>query len=92
MDRLHLLPMELPPASSINGNGNSGKGRMSFFRRLALGCVILAALGILYVPAYHSAQGPLLGIGETSSPAGTSGGSHFLASVGTHRQSLLVPA
>ncbi|XP_033208263.1 beta-1,3-galactosyltransferase 1-like isoform X2 [Belonocnema kinseyi] len=58
MDRVHLLPMELPSASSINASGN--KGKCSFLRRLAFGFIILAALGLLYVPAYHSVQSPLL--------------------------------
>ncbi|XP_043288700.1 beta-1,3-galactosyltransferase 1-like isoform X2 [Venturia canescens] len=54
-----LLPLALPSASSINGKG-SARTRVSFIRRLAVGCVVLGALGLLYVPAYHSAQGPLL--------------------------------
>ncbi|XP_063977178.1 beta-1,3-galactosyltransferase 1-like isoform X2 [Diachasmimorpha longicaudata] len=65
MDRIHLLPMELPSAAVINPAHNV-RGKMSFIRRLGLGCIILAFLGLLYVPAYHSAQGPL-GIGETTS-------------------------
>ncbi|KAK0163512.1 hypothetical protein PV327_007187 [Microctonus hyperodae] len=85
MERIRLLPMELPSATSINNGNNTSnsnnRGRTSFIRRLGLGCIVLAALGLLYVPAYHSAQGPAFGIGETSSPAGSSGDSHFLASV-----------
>ncbi|XP_014219981.1 beta-1,3-galactosyltransferase 1 isoform X2 [Copidosoma floridanum] len=78
MDRVHLLPMQLPPASSINGhksnNGyGNGKGKVSFVRRLALGFMILAGLGLLYVPAYHSAQGQFSGLGETPSPQGSVG-------------------
>ncbi|XP_011306954.1 beta-1,3-galactosyltransferase 1 isoform X2 [Fopius arisanus] len=57
-----LLPMELPPAATGNPIHNA-RGKMSFIRRLGLGCIVLAFLGLLYVPAYHSAQGPL-GIAE----------------------------
>ncbi|XP_015610487.1 beta-1,3-galactosyltransferase 1 isoform X2 [Cephus cinctus] len=65
MDRIRLLPIELPPASTISGSGFiKVKGKVSFLRRLTLGFVVLAALGLLYVPAYHSAQGPLLGLAQ----------------------------
>ncbi|KOC66447.1 Beta-1,3-galactosyltransferase 1 [Habropoda laboriosa] len=80
MDRLRLLPLELPSATNINNNGTV-KGKISFVRRLAVGFVILATLGLLYVPAYHSAQGPFLGLGETPSPAKHIGVSHLVASV-----------
>lgn len=60
------------------------KGKISFVRRLAVGFVILATLGLLYVPAYHSAQSPFLGLGETPSPAESIGDSHLVASVGMH--------
>ncbi|CAL7950725.1 unnamed protein product [Xylocopa violacea] len=80
MDRLRLLPLELPSATNINNNGIV-KGKISFVRRLAIGFVILATLGLLYVPAYHSAQGPFLGLGETSSPAEHIGVSYLVASV-----------
>lgn len=84
MDRHRLLPMQLPPASSINnGNGNS-KGKCSFVKRLAVGFIILAGLGLLYVPAYHSAQGQFAGLGETPSPVGSVGSTHFISSVGMH--------
>ncbi|XP_016913719.2 beta-1,3-galactosyltransferase 1 isoform X1 [Apis cerana] len=79
MDKLQLLPLELPSTTNIN-NGTV-KGKISFVRRLAMGFVILATLGLLYVPAYHSAQGPLLGLGETPSPAKHIGVSHLVASV-----------
>ncbi|XP_016913721.2 beta-1,3-galactosyltransferase 1 isoform X2 [Apis cerana] len=62
MDKLQLLPLELPSTTNIN-NGTV-KGKISFVRRLAMGFVILATLGLLYVPAYHSAQGPLLGLAQ----------------------------
>ena len=75
--------MPLPAASSIHGNGTS-KGKLSFVRRLALGCLILAGLGLLYVPAYHSAQGQFSGLGETPSPAGSLGGMRLMSSVGMH--------
>ncbi|XP_017879469.1 beta-1,3-galactosyltransferase 1-like isoform X2 [Ceratina calcarata] len=64
MDRLRLLPLELPSATNINNNNGTIKGRISFVRRLAVGFVILATLGLLYVPAYHSAQGPFLGLAQ----------------------------
>lgn len=83
MDRQRLLPMQLPPASSINGNNGNGKGKISFVRRLTLGFIILAGLGLLYVPAYHSAQGQFSGLGETPSPVGSVGSAHFIASVDT---------
>ncbi|XP_012286095.1 N-acetyllactosaminide beta-1,3-N-acetylglucosaminyltransferase 4 isoform X2 [Orussus abietinus] len=70
MDRVRLLPMELPPGSSTNSSAN-GKGKMSFVKRMALGFIILAALGLLYVPAYHSAQGPLLGLVSAQLPGWT---------------------
>lgn len=76
MDRVQLLPMELPSASSINSSGSKGKG--SFLRRLTFGFIILAVLGLLYVPAYHSVQNPLLG--ETPTPW-LLGGTHFVASI-----------
>ncbi|CAK9812421.1 Beta-1,3-galactosyltransferase 1 [Anthophora plagiata] len=80
MDRLRLLPLELPSATNINNNGTV-KGKISFVRRLAVGFVILATLGLLYVPAYHSIQGPFLGLGETPSPAKHIDVSHLVASV-----------
>ncbi|XP_043685267.1 beta-1,3-galactosyltransferase 1-like isoform X2 [Vespula pensylvanica] len=65
MDRLRLLPMELPSATSINNNGNvKGNIKISFVKRLVVGFVILAVLGLLYVPAYHSVQGPFLGLAQ----------------------------
>ncbi|OXU20463.1 hypothetical protein TSAR_012319 [Trichomalopsis sarcophagae] len=82
MDRVRLLPIQLPPASSISGNNGNAKGKISFVRRLALGFIILAGLGLLYVPAYHSAQGQFSGLGETPSPVGSVGGTHFVASLG----------
>ncbi|XP_076242380.1 beta-1,3-galactosyltransferase 1 isoform X2 [Calliopsis andreniformis] len=63
MDKLRLLPLELPSAININNNGMV-KGKISFVRRLAVGFVILATLGLLYVPAYHSAQSPFLGLAQ----------------------------
>lgn len=90
MDKLRLLPLELPSATNINNNGTV-KGKISFVRRLAVGFVILATLGLLYVPAYHSAQGPFLGLGETPSPAKHIGVSHLVASVGMHPLTLLEP-
>lgn len=63
MERVRLFPMELPRGVSINGNNI--RGRLSFFRRLALCCIVLAGLGLLYVPAYHSAEP--FDIGETTS-------------------------
>lgn len=80
MDRLRLLPMDLP-AITVNNNGNV-KSKASFVRRLAIGFIILAILGLLYVPAYHSAQSPFLG--ETPSPAEPLGSSHTAASVGMY--------
>ena len=80
MDRLQLLPMKLPSASNVNISGNN-KGKGSFLRRLAFGFIILAALGLLYVPAYHSVQNPVLG--EAPSP-GPRAGTHFVASIGMH--------
>ncbi|XP_058797909.1 beta-1,3-galactosyltransferase 1-like isoform X2 [Phymastichus coffea] len=64
MDRVRLLPMQLPPASSLNNGNASPKGRVSFVKRLALGFIILAGLGLLYVPAYHSAQGQFTGLAQ----------------------------
>lgn len=88
MDKVRLLPTSPLQQVYINNNNNSnnGRGRMSFIRRLGVGCIILAALGLLYVPAYHSAQGPLFGIGEVSPPAESlGGGSNYLDStVGMH--------
>ncbi|KAF7412590.1 hypothetical protein HZH66_001486 [Vespula vulgaris] len=49
--------------------------------RLVVGFVILAVLGLLYVPAYHSVQGPFLGLGETPSPTEPLSGSHLVATV-----------
>ncbi|XP_043512312.1 beta-1,3-galactosyltransferase 1-like isoform X3 [Frieseomelitta varia] len=63
MDKLRLLPLELPSATNINSNGTV-KGKISFVRRLAVGFIILATLGLLYVPAYHSAQGSFLGLAQ----------------------------
>lgn len=71
------------PAITVNSNG-SVKGKASFVRRLAIGFVILAILGLLYVPAYHSAQSPFLSLGETPSPAEPLGSSRLMASVGMH--------
>lgn len=82
MDRLRLLPMDLPTIT-INNNG-SVKNKASFVRRLAIGFVILAILGLLYVPAYHSAQTPFLGLGEAQSPTDSLGSSHLVASMGMH--------
>lgn len=65
MDRLRLLPMELPLSASISNNGNiKGNIKISFVKRLVVGFIILAVLGLLYVPAYHSAQGPYLGLAQ----------------------------
>lgn len=83
MDRLRLLPMDLP-AITVNNSGSIKGKQTSFVRRLAIGFVILAILGLLYVPAYHSAQSPFLGLGETPSPAESLGSSHLVASVGMH--------
>ncbi|XP_029176745.1 beta-1,3-galactosyltransferase 1-like [Nylanderia fulva] len=79
MDRLRLLPIDLPPII-VNSNGST-KGKASFVRRLAIGFVILAILGLLYVPAYHSAQSPFLGLSETQSPAESLGSSHLISSM-----------
>jgi len=68
---------------TINSNG-SVKGKASFVRRLAIGFVILAILGLLYVPAYHSAQSPFSSLSETPSSAEPLGNSRLIASVGTH--------
>ncbi|KAH0949039.1 hypothetical protein HN011_011220 [Eciton burchellii] len=68
------------PAININNNG-SVKGKASFVRRLAIGFVILAILGLLYVPAYHSAQSPFLGLGETASSVEPFGNLRSMASV-----------
>ena len=84
MDRVRLLPMQLPPASSMYGSSGNSRGKISFVRRLTLAFIILACLGLLYVPAYHSAQGQFSGLGETPSPVGPVGGTHFIASVGMH--------
>ncbi|XP_014480263.1 PREDICTED: beta-1,3-galactosyltransferase 1-like isoform X2 [Dinoponera quadriceps] len=62
MDRLRLLPVDLP-AITVSSTGNV-KGKASFVRRLAIGFIILAILGLLYVPAYHSAQSPFLGLAQ----------------------------
>ncbi|XP_012536065.1 beta-1,3-galactosyltransferase 1 [Monomorium pharaonis] len=78
MDRSRLHPMDLP-AITVYGNG-SVKGKASFVRRLAIGFVILAILGLLYVPAYHSAQSPFLSLSETPSSAEPLGNSHLVAS------------
>ena len=75
--------MPLPPGNGLISHGNS-KSRISFLRRFAVGFVILAGLGLLYVPAYHLVQGPYPGLGETPSPVATVGGTHFVASVGMH--------
>lgn len=81
MDRLRLLPMDLP---AITVNSSSIKGKASFVRRLAIGFVILAILGLLYVPAYHSAQSPFLSLSDTQSPAESPSSSHLIASMGIH--------
>ncbi|XP_057328033.1 beta-1,3-galactosyltransferase 1-like isoform X1 [Microplitis mediator] len=81
MDKVRLLPSSPLQQVYISTNNNSNGRRMSFIRRLGVGCIILAALGLLYVPAYHSAQGPLFGIGEVSPPAESlGGGSNYLDS------------
>lgn len=82
MDRLRLLPMDLP-AITVNNNG-SIKGKASFVRRLAIGFVILAILGLLYVPAYHSAQSPFLSLSDTQSPAESLSNSHLVTSMGMY--------
>ncbi|KAG5343217.1 B3GT1 galactosyltransferase, partial [Acromyrmex heyeri] len=79
MERSRQLPKDLP-AITVNSNG-SVKGKASFVRRLAIGFVILAILGLLYVPAYHSVQSPFLNLGETPSPAELLGSSRFVASM-----------
>ncbi|XP_011250495.1 beta-1,3-galactosyltransferase 1 [Camponotus floridanus] len=79
MDRLRLLPMDLP-AITVN-NSSSIKGKASFVRRLAIGFVILAILGLLYVPAYHSAQSPFLSLSDTQSSVESPGSSHLIASI-----------
>ncbi|XP_057328034.1 beta-1,3-galactosyltransferase 1-like isoform X2 [Microplitis mediator] len=66
MDKVRLLPSSPLQQVYISTNNNSNGRRMSFIRRLGVGCIILAALGLLYVPAYHSAQGPLFGIVQIS--------------------------
>ncbi|XP_051164685.1 beta-1,3-galactosyltransferase 1-like [Leptopilina boulardi] len=76
MDRMQLLPMELPSASSINSSVNKGKG--PFLKRLTIGFIILTVLGLLYVPAYHSVQNPLLG--EPPTPW-LLGGTHLVSSI-----------
>ncbi|KAJ8686207.1 hypothetical protein QAD02_022001 [Eretmocerus hayati] len=81
MDRARLLPLQLPPASSINGYNGNIKGKVSFVKRLALGFIVLVGFGLLYVPAYHSAQRQISGLGETMSPVRSVGGAHYLASV-----------
>lgn len=82
MDRLRLHPMDLP-AITVNNNG-SVKGKASFVRRLAIGFVILAILGLLYVPAYHSAQSPFLSLSETPSSAEPLSSSRLVVSGGMH--------
>ncbi|TGZ53297.1 Hexosyltransferase [Temnothorax longispinosus] len=80
MDRSRLLPVDLP-AITVNNNG-SVKGKASFVRRLAIGFVILSAiLGLLYVPAYHSAQSPFSSLSDTPSSAEPLGNSRLMASV-----------
>ncbi|XP_015520626.1 beta-1,3-galactosyltransferase 1 isoform X1 [Neodiprion pinetum] len=74
MDGEYLMPLKLPSASSINNHG-SKKGRSTFLKRLFLVfAAVLTLLALLYVPVYHSAQGPLQGLGEIPilSPAGGS--------------------
>ncbi|KAH0553605.1 beta-1,3-galactosyltransferase 1-like isoform X1 [Cotesia glomerata] len=83
MDNMRLVVPSQQVYITTNPATNNVRGRMSFIRRLGVGCIILAALGLLYVPAYHSAQGPLfgIGIGEVSSPAEALGaGSNYLES------------
>lgn len=80
MDRSRLLPMDLPTIT-INGS-STVKGKASFVRRLAIGFVILAILGLLYVPAYHSAQSPFSNLGETPSPPESLSSLRSVASVG----------
>ncbi|XP_046735329.1 beta-1,3-galactosyltransferase 1-like [Diprion similis] len=80
MDREYLMPLKLPSASSINSHG-SKKGRSTFFKRL---CLVFAAvptlLALLYVPVYHSAQGPFQSVCEIPIPSST-GGSKSVTSV-----------
>ncbi|XP_050591532.1 beta-1,3-galactosyltransferase 1-like isoform X1 [Bombus affinis] len=80
MGKSRLLPLKLPSTTNIVNNGIV-KGKISFVRRLAVGFMILATLGLIYVPAYHSAQGPFLGLGETPSSPRHIGVSHLVASV-----------
>jgi beta-1,3-galactosyltransferase 1 len=84
MDRVRLLSVQLPPTNNINGNIGNTKGKIKFVRRLALGFTVLTGLGLLYVPAYHSAQGILSGLDETSSSVGSVEGTALIASIGTH--------
>ncbi|KAL0108517.1 hypothetical protein PUN28_015213 [Cardiocondyla obscurior] len=79
MDRSRLLPMD-SHAITVSSSG-SVKGRASFVRRLAIGFVILAILGLLYVPAYHSAQSPFSSFSETPSSAELLGNSRLAPSV-----------
>lgn len=88
MGKSRLLPLKLPSTTNIVNNGIV-KGKISFVRRLAVGFMILATLGLIYVPAYHSAQGPFLGLGETPSSPKHIGVSHLVASVGMHSLTLL---
>lgn len=90
MDRARLLPIQLPPASSISGNHGNTKGKVSFVKRLVFGFIILAGLGLLYVPAYHSAQGQISGLGETTTPVRSVGSTHSIVSVGMHLLMLLL--
>lgn len=76
MDRVRLFPMELPRTNNV-------RGRISFIKRLGLCCIVLVCLGLLYVPAYHSA-GTSSGIGETSSSGGPLGLLRYLESGGMH--------
>ncbi|XP_011497062.1 PREDICTED: beta-1,3-galactosyltransferase 1-like isoform X2 [Ceratosolen solmsi marchali] len=78
---MRLLSMQLPPNSNINSSTGNTKGKISFIKRLALGFIILAGLGLLYVPAYHSAQGQFSGFGDISLPVGTLGGTDLIASI-----------
>ncbi|XP_074112806.1 beta-1,3-galactosyltransferase 1 isoform X3 [Cotesia typhae] len=83
MDKMRLVVPSQQVYITTNPPTNNVRGRMSFIRRLGVGCIILAALGLLYVPAYHSAQGPPfgIGIGEVSPPAEALGaGSNYLES------------
>ncbi|XP_034946950.1 beta-1,3-galactosyltransferase 1-like isoform X2 [Chelonus insularis] len=66
MERVRLVPMELPYlGNNVNLNSNN-KRRTSFIRRLGLGCIVLAILGLFYFPAFHSTQDPLFGIVQLS--------------------------